>query len=804
MYRKIVCFCVAMCVLLPLIGGIMTENFTVNAEGTMAVTSVDGVNVTRWADMLIVYKDIATTGQNEWGYNVVVDSSGVVTQIIEGGDIRGKDLAVPSGGMVVSATGARVDWLKENIKAGDYVCFDDVTCRIMVSEKNEFDISFVQSLGITHFNEPRYSGRVVVYDVSGTTTQTNGYGYEIVVSAEGVIIGSGGNDNTVPQGGYVVSAIEPADKTLLKTCGVVGAQCLLDRDSMKVTIVYDEESILRWAQMRIDTIRSLLGQAKENLQLIDYEKAEEAISKAEEFMNTNDITTYAGRSELSMMFDEAQLLLYESKGVELRAVWYSPLERNESGVKEVVQTLADNGINQLCLGVSNGRDTIIPLPDNFPFRQRASLRGFDLLKAYIDECKKHDIELVICLSVFHNSQASADPEWLSVANVEGETEASSFYSPASEDFVDYLYSYISYIIENYDIDGLQLDYIRYPYFDGTVDYGYDDITKEKFANILNIDVSEVDEIGRRLSSHPLWDEWVNFKEGLVTDVVRGISELVREKRPDIYLSACIAGDFMLQNYCQDVGAWLAQDLLDAIYPMSYAEGIMASHVRYFTDFDGDYFCFGGSGSYLSFSKEEQLRQVLETREYGAEGISFFELGAYIDHLYAKYLKKSAFSLPALSPTYRSSPAAVKCIETAKKRICENAVAAGYVSAETAAQFAASADKLTSLADDLNPNDITELLDVISVYSSETWYSTVKNDIELAAKIIRLSKDQYKNEDNPGASADESASVSDDSSAISGEKNTVWILSVGAIVTLVAAAVCVGVMVIKKKKSSSNR
>ena len=384
MYRKIVCFCVAMCVLLPLIGGIMTENFTVNAEGTMAVTSVDGVNVTRWADMLIVYKDIATTGQNEWGYNVVVDSSGVVTQIIEGGDIRGKDLAVPSGGMVVSATGARVDWLKENIKAGDYVCFDDVTCRIMVSEKNEFDISFVQSLGITHFNEPRYSGRVVVYDVSGTTTQTNGYGYEIVVSAEGVIIGSGGNDNTVPQGGYVVSAIEPADKTLLKTCGVVGAQCLLDRDSMKVTIVYDEESILRWAQMRIDTIRSLLGQAKENLQLIDYEKAEEAISKAEEFMNTNDITTYAGRSELSMMFDEAQLLLYESKGVELRAVWYSPLERNESGVKEVVQTLADNGINQLCLGVSNGRDTIIPLPDNFyddyEGRQAAAAQEMSIFK----------------------------------------------------------------------------------------------------------------------------------------------------------------------------------------------------------------------------------------------------------------------------------------------------------------------------------------------------------------------------------------------------------------------------------------
>ena len=44
------------------------------ASEKAAVTIADGVNVTRWDNFLVVYKDIAATGQNEWGHNIVAVS----------------------------------------------------------------------------------------------------------------------------------------------------------------------------------------------------------------------------------------------------------------------------------------------------------------------------------------------------------------------------------------------------------------------------------------------------------------------------------------------------------------------------------------------------------------------------------------------------------------------------------------------------------------------------------------------------------------------------------------------------------
>ncbi|MFR5863725.1 MAG: hypothetical protein ACLUFV_00075 [Acutalibacteraceae bacterium] len=103
------------------------------------------MNVTRWDNFLVVYKDIAATGQNEWGHNIVVDADSQVVRILEGGDAAGKNLAVPAGGMVVSATGEKAQWLKDNIAIGDYVIYDDITGRVMASAEKDFDLTFPSS-----------------------------------------------------------------------------------------------------------------------------------------------------------------------------------------------------------------------------------------------------------------------------------------------------------------------------------------------------------------------------------------------------------------------------------------------------------------------------------------------------------------------------------------------------------------------------------------------------------------------------------------------------------------------------------
>lgn len=693
------------------------------AEGEIKTTTADGVNVTRWADLLVVYKDIPNTEQNEYGHNCVIDKNGVCTEIIEGGDQRGKNLAIPDGGMVVSATGNKVDWLKENVKVGSYVRFDSVTMRVMVSDTDYFPVTFSQTVRVTGYNDIRYANTAIIYNKSGTKTGTNGYGYEICVSSDGYIISSGGNDNTVPEGGFVVSVIEPSDILSLRSHGVVGASCTISSDGKSVLIEYDTEAITRRAEMLITELKQELQTAIAACRLIDKAEAEAKIAAVENYINDNEIDTLGAQGEIDTLTKQAYAALYESKPVEVRAVWYEPLEKDAEGVAETVKKLKENGINQLCIGVQNSYETIIPLPESFPFKQKSSLNGFDLLAEYVKVCHENGIELVVCMPVFHNAKAFYKDEWATATNNGEKGENNLFYSPANDEYFDYLLSFVEYLITRYDIDGLQLDYVRYPYYDGTTDYGYDENTKTVFEQTTGISASVVDEIAKQGMSHKNWNDWVNFKAGIVTKRVSQINDLVDSLRPDIYLSACLAADYSyIQTYCQNGKEWVESGIVDAIYPMSYATGIMASQTQYFSSFDADYYLFEGSGSYTSFSKDEQLLQVLESREYGADGIAFFEIGAYFSHGYNDYLNESVFDTVAVSPTYDPENAVKICKETANKR-AEKAFEYGYITEDVLNAFRADCS-----------------LDALKDHTNEEWYSQIKKDLEQAEKINKTAKD----------------------------------------------------------------
>lgn len=757
------------------------------AENEVKTTVADGINVTRWADLLVVYKDIPTTGQNEYGHNCIIDANGVCTEIIEGGDIKGKDLSIPEGGMVVSATGIKVDWLKENVKIGDYVRFDSVTMRVMVSDTDIFPITFSVSLNVTGFNAVRYANTVIIYNKSGTKTGTNGYGYEVCVSADGYIISAGGNDNTVPDGGYVISVIEPADILMLRSHGIEGAVCKISADKKSVTIDYDTDAIKRRAGIVADGLKEEFEKAKSECRLIDTAEAEKRINAVEAYISENPLDTIGGQEELDMLVKKAYADLYEAKTVEVRGVWYEPLEKNAEGVAETVKKLKENGINQLCLGVQNSYGTIIPLPESFPFSQKASLRGFDLLAEYIKVCKENGVELVVCMPVFHNSKAFYKDEWITATNNGEEGDSKLFYSPANDEYFDYLLTFVEYLLTHYDIDGLQLDYIRYPYYDGNTDYGYDDITKAAFEEATGISASVVDLIAKQGSGHKNWNDWVNFKASVVTKRVGQINELVDKLRPDIYLSACLAADYnYLQTYCQNGKAWIESGIVDAIYPMSYATGIMASQTQYFSSFDADYYLIEGSGSYMSFSKDEQLKQVLETRTFGADGIGFFELSAYFSHRYGKYLNESVFALSAISPTYEPEKAAEECINTAVKKV-EKAAEYGYITEGTAASF----------KDGLS-------MDVLKDYKDTDWYKAVNEYLLTAEKIKKLEKDrdfvlpEISDTEEVSDQSSEQSAVSGDISQQENSKNGMVLpMLIGACAAVVIAAIVI--ILVKKKK-----
>lgn len=771
---------------------------------------IDGENITRWSDTSVVYRNKATTEQNEWGYNILVNVEGKVTKFIDVGDSLGKNLVIPTGGMVVSCNGKDIDWYKENVSIGDYAYYDKISSRVLFSKTGNFSPYFSVKHEVTGFNQPRYSNTFIIYDQQGATTETNGYGYEISVNAEGKIISAGGNNSKIPEGGFVVSAIEAEDRQFLKMYGFVGASVAISADKKSIAISYSKENLRDSITIKADNLKAELEAAKEKFMLIDYDGILDRLDALVNIDNTDNLTLQQ-RNELLEKIDNMSYLLCESPAVELRAVWHEVIEKTEADVKKVVANLKAAGINQLIIGISSGYDTIIPLPEDFPFKQRANLKGFDLLEAYIKECKEAGIEVVACVSIFSNKagEKTTKPEWLTKSNGRlpadiptAEDESDLFFNPANPEYREYIKKYLTYILEHYDIDGLQLDYIRYAGDVGTIDYGYDDLTKKLFAEKYNVDESVVDEIGQQLSGHSMWKQWCEFKVENVTSLVREIRAIVNEKRPDIFLSAAVASDTRLESYFQDTATWLKEGLLDAIYPMTYGEGIVQDRVSTFTSFAGENaYVFMGVGTYLGLGDAETFKQTITGRDK-ADGAAYFEYLSFLSHGSNTFLKETAYKEAALSPTLNAKEAAKAQIDFIVRRINQAILPNGGMDASKAN---AVLEKLFALKENLSAeNTAAAVSDIEALISGEKCESILKGDLAKLKKIVTLSKDAQKAEYKPvdktkdtseTSTVSESSAENSESTENSNSNTWIWIV----LGVVIIAAVIVIILITKKKK-----
>lgn len=123
------------------------------------------------------------------------------------------------------------------------------------------------------------------------------------------------------------------------------------------------------------------------------------------------------------------------------------------------------------------------------------------------------------------------------------------------------------------LDGLHLDYIRYPdvlpfvpgsRFGVGLDFGYGLPTRQRFQQETGLVAPFEDRIGPANR----WDTWRREK---LTALVAGIAEAARTARPDVMLSAAV-WTYADRGYLvlgQDWRGWVESGLLDFAVPMSY-------------------------------------------------------------------------------------------------------------------------------------------------------------------------------------------------------------------------------------------
>ena len=192
--------------------------------------------------------------------------------------------------------------------------------------------------------------------------------------------------------------------------------------------------------------------------------------------------------------------------------------------------------------------------------------GYDPLAFCIEECHKRGMELhawVVCIPIGTQERQRGygaasimkkHPELVKTAK-----GGEMFMIPGKAETADYIASICKEIVENYDVDGISLDYIRYP---------------ESIYNFSD------ENLYPRVSSQSKAD----WKRENITRIVRRVHDVVKPIKPWVKLSSSPIGKYKdTSRYSaggwngynavwQDPILWLEKNWQDLLFPMMYFTG----------------------------------------------------------------------------------------------------------------------------------------------------------------------------------------------------------------------------------------
>jgi uncharacterized lipoprotein YddW (UPF0748 family) len=290
---------------------------------------------------------------------------------------------------------------------------------------------------------------------------------------------------------------------------------------------------------------------------------------------------------------------------EIRAIWLDRGTIVRAGSKRRLEVIFDQldaaGINTVFLETVNASYPIYP--SRIAPTQNPLTRRWDPLEAAVELAHEREMEVHAWLWVFaagnqlHNALLNlpsdylgpvlnGQPDWAAYDNQgnripRGQTKP--FFDPAHPQVRSYLLRVVDEIITNYDVDGIHLDYIRYPFQDPAADrtYGYGRVAREVFAAISGVDPvnlsPRVDFLQPRASQQQQrdqWERWTAFRIQQVTGFVAETRQLMQRTRPELVLSAAVFAQpehERQQKIQQDWGDWAERGLVDWIVLMSYAQ-----------------------------------------------------------------------------------------------------------------------------------------------------------------------------------------------------------------------------------------
>lgn len=517
----------------------------------------------------------------------------------------------------------------------------------------------------------RGPNQLVVYTPAyGLRTGTNEFGSEAIVE-NNMVVRLNGADSIIPKNGFVISGHGKAKTWIIKNIQV-GSKVYIDYTGNSLRVFLTPDSLVYAAKEKIKEVSGLIEYYRQKDILYNDKKAGEYLENSRELLRKAEKKpekTQSFITDAMSSLDDAIKNAIPYINNELKGVWVRPVEKTPSQIEKTVERIKDAGITDIFLETYFHGKTIYPskyLRDNGVIWQREEFLGFDPLEIWIKEAHKRNMKVHIWFESFYvgndnpqttpNHVLSVYPTWANkrLSNYDSEIPVPSlsehngyFLDPANIQVQTYLLGILSEIISDYEIDGINLDYVRYPQ---TVDpsypnyaltnWGYTKVARDEFKAMYGLDPINI------IYGTGDWQLWTLYRQRQISEFIKSVKKLTENR--NIKLTTVVFPDLKKASATkmQNWKTWSMNNLVDGFTPLILT-GDKNTAVLLLKDivnntspttkiYPGIFVTFMG-GPF-----EDLLIQIHKTREFKARGAIIFDY-AHLDDIYIEALKTRVYN-----------------------------------------------------------------------------------------------------------------------------------------------------------------
>jgi uncharacterized lipoprotein YddW (UPF0748 family) len=332
---------------------------------------------------------------------------------------------------------------------------------------------------------------------------------------------------------------------------------------------------------------------------------------------------------------------------EYRCIWadsWNPSFLNQSQAQELVNTCRDNNINTIIVEVRKTGDAyytslLEPRATNISGGSSFDPLGYLIQLAHDTTGGKKYVEVHAWFVMQRIAKTGTlpaghvlltHPEYKMLSRIGGDTwDSSKFLDPGHPGAVNHNIAVILDCMSKYNIDGVNLDYIRYP---GT-DSGYNAVSLSRFhAFTGRTDLPAI--------TDPQWSDW---RRDCVTREVKKIYVKMWMSNPGVILTAdTITWGWGYDDYYnsspynqvyQDWVGWLQAGIIDYNTKMGYVYNDPARYQGWSMlslNNDDRRGSIISTGAYMQHTVQQAIDQLLCARSWGADGLNIYDWGSEVN------------------------------------------------------------------------------------------------------------------------------------------------------------------------------